>query len=536
MTCQSTLPRIGSIMQKRSGTIREMPIGLPNRPDWRISKMGYKFDANDDVWRLDGSLTINLGRMRILDDETHYGLRKALCRYAEELSANTTDSMFTYFNMYCDYTGEQSINVTGLTNWRASLTSETEYRLGALKSFLFAWNEWGYPGIDNDAVEYLDELTLKGVVKGKAVKNICPYSGPFTQNELAALLEWASNEFTVGGISLKQYAYFMTLAFTGRRSRQIRSLRAVDLICREDQYGFDYFVKFPRVKQQGIGFRGAFRPLSVNEDLYLILRNQSEASQAKVEDALGLKLPPSLRHEIPIFLAEDRISKLQGIEDLVACLEETPDYLHMTKNAAMGILKHVAVKNTARSERTGDFINFTSRRFRYTKGTNLARRGITGVALAVALDHTDTQNIDVYTANTEEMADHIDEIMAPILAPLAQAFAGTLIDSERDALRANDPHSRVKNGKSHNVGNCGTYSFCALGYRACYPCIHFQPWRDAPHEEVLQEVLAERKRQEELGISPNVIQSTDRLLLAVQQVILLCQQARIGILSEVEND
>jgi len=206
----------------------------------------------------------------------------------------------------------------------------------------------------------------------------------------------------------------------------------------------------------------------------------------------------------------------------------------MTKQQAAAVLRVVAIKNMARSERTGEFINFTSRRFRYTKGTNLARRGITGVALAAALDHTDTQNIDVYTENTEEMGQQISAIMAPILAPLAQAFAGKLINSERDALRANDPHSRVKNGISKTVGNCGTFAFCASGYRACYTCVNFQPWRDAPHEEVLNEILSERKRQEELQVSPNVIQSTDRLLLAVQQVILICQQAKSEARNEVQ--
>lgn len=504
------------------------------KPDWRISKMGYKFDRNDDIWRLDGSITLNLRRIRDLDDVTRDGFRKTLCRYAEELSAGAVDNSFSKFNMYCDHTGERNVTVIGLTKWRVSLTDETEWWLGALKAFLIAWNEWGHQGVGNDVVDYLDELTLKGMVKGKAVRNACPYSGPLTQIELGALLDWASNAFVKETIDLTQYAYFVTLAFTGRRSVQIRSLRSCDLIFRDDAKGHDHIVRFPRVKQHGVGFRKAFRSLSINEDLYLILQNQAEASQARVERILGKKLPAEILQEIPVFLAQDRIKKLRDTEHLLACLNETPDFLHLNRDGAMSLLRAVAVKNTARSERTGEFINFTSRRFRYTKGTNLARRGITGVALAVALDHSDTQNIDVYTENTEEMAEQIDAIMAPVLAPLAQAFTGKLIDSERDALRANDPHSRVKNKQAHAVGNCGTHAFCASGYRACYTCVNFQPWRDAPHEEVLEEIVTERKRQEELGISPNVIQSTDRLVLAVQQVILLCKQEKSEKQVEVE--
>ena len=504
--------------------------------DWRTSKMGYKFDFNESIWQLDGSLTLNLGRMRKMETQTSEGLRKTLCRYAEELSATTTSGLLANINMYFDYTGQDSITVKGLAKWRASLTDETECRLGALKAFLTAWNEWGHDGVNNEIVEYLDTLTLKGITKGKAVRRACPYSGPLTSNELGALLDWVSNAFNKGLVSLAQFSYFVALVFTGRRAVQIRSLRAIDLIHRNDANGHDYIVKVPRVKQPGVGFRKAFRSLSVTEDLYILLKNQSEASQVEVERILGKVLPEDLRREIPIFLHEDRVLDLKSLEQLKSWLTETPDFLHMTHNGSMAILKSVAVKNQARSERTGEVINFTSRRFRYTKATNLAKRGISGVALAMALDHSDTQHIDVYTANTEEMAEQIDEIMAPILAPLAQAFVGTLITTERDALRANDPHSRVKNDNNKSVGNCGTFAFCASGYRACYTCTNFQPWRDAPHEEVLEEILNERDRQRDAGVSSGVIGSTDRLLLAVQQVILMCKQKISETMVEVARD
>ena len=316
----------------------------------------------------------------------------------------------------------------------------------------------------------------------------------------------------------------MALVLTGRRYVQIRSLRSVDLVVREDSNGNDYVINCPRAKQRGVGFREQFTPLPINEDLYLLLHNQRNQSIQYVESCLGVKLSASQREQIPIFIEETRINKLSSVEDLETRLSNTPDYLHMAADSASELLRGVSVKNTACSERTGDYINFTASRFRYTKGTNLARRGISGVALAAALDHTDTQNIGVYTENTEETAKQIDEVMAPLLAPLAQAFSGKLIASERDAVRANDPNSRVKNGKSGNVGNCGTYAFCASGYRACYTCSSFEPWIEGPHEEVLNEILAEREKQKEIGISINVIQSTDRLLLAVQQVIVMCKQ------------
>jgi len=495
-------------------------------PDWRTSKMGYKFNRKHNTWQIDGSTTINHDLVQYLDDVTLDGFRSALCRYAEELSASTTENVMSNLKRYCHQTGESSINITGLTTWRSLLTEETEWWLGSLKGFIMAWNEWRFPGIDDQVVKYLSEIKLRGNPKGKAVSLSCPYSGPLTRTELGALLEWSSNAFISKTINLCQYTFFLSLALTGRRPVQIRSLRACDLAHKSDAKGSDYILSCPRAKQRGMGFRDSFRPLAINEDLYLLLDNQAKVSQAVIERILGQTLPTKIREQIPVFLESGRAVELRDIEHLVACLNETPDYLHMTEKTSYQVLQEIAVKNKARSERTGDFINFTARRFRYTKGTNLARRGITGVALAYALDQSDTQNIDVYTENTEEMAEQIDSVMAPILAPLAQAFSGTLINSEREALRANDPHSRVKNDKSHCIGNCGTHSFCASGYRACYTCINFQAWRDAPHEEVLEEIYNERKHQSELGLSRNVIQATDRLILAIEQVVSLCNQAK----------
>lgn len=496
------------------------------RSNISTSKMGYIFNVYDSIWRLDGSITVNLGNLPSnIDIDTAEGFRLSLCRYAEELSAGTTEHMFKFFKIFMEKeTTEGRFTLGNLTKYRASLDSDNEHLLGGVKSFLLAWHEWGYKGISNEVANYLKELKLKGIIKGKAVTGACPYSGPLTHNELGALIDWASNAFMQNELSLKEYSLFMALAMTGRRPAQIRSLRAVDLVIREDKNGNDYIINCPRAKQRGAGFREQFTPLPINEDLYLLLHNQRNQSILFVESCLGEEIPLSLREKIPIYIQESRVKRLNSVKELETIITDTPDYLHITRNSTSDFIRGISRKNQAKSERTGEYINFTAYRFRYTKATNLARRGISGVALAAALDHVDTQNIGIYTENTEETAKQIDGVMAPMLAPLAQAFSGKLIASERDALRANDPNSRVKNSSSRSVGSCGTYTFCASGYRACYTCSSFEPWIEAPHEEVLKQILAEREKQKELGVSNNVIQSTDRLLLAVQQVIIMCKQ------------
>jgi hypothetical protein len=159
-------------------------------------------------------------------------------------------------------------------------------------------------------------------------------------------------------------------------------------------------------------------------------------------------------------------------------------------------------------------------------GTNAARRGLSAFSIAKILGHNGIQNVKVYTENVKELTEEINEALAPVLAPLAQAFAGTLIASEADAIRANDPRSRIRNQKGDGVGNCGTYGFCAKGGRACYTCVKFQPWITDRHQVILNDLYDERKRLSEKGASKFVIQATDRLVLAITEVIQLCDKAK----------
>lgn len=490
------------------------------------SKMGYEFDLYSNHWILDGSVSFTLDFLTIFDEKTRLGLRLTLGRYAEELSASTTQSLITALKQYKSASGETNVNVKGLSKWRSMLSGEEEARMGRIKSFFLAWHEWGFEGIDSEVVKYLESLTLKGIIKGKPVKGACPFTGPFSVQEQGALLEWASGAFEKEQITLTQYSLFLCLILTGRRTVQLRSLRACDLLCDTSSSKPSYELNIPRVKQTGVGFREAFIKLPIPSDLYYVLKNQIDESVKHVENNIGESLPDRVKAQVPIFIQINRLNKHLTIQVFNREINSKPDFFHMSRGVAQEEIRKTSQLNFAYSERTGEIINFTSRRFRYTKGTNLSRRGIGGVTLAHALDHTDTQHISVYTQNTPEVAAIIDESMATALAPLAQAFAGTLIDSERDAIRGNDPHSRVKNEEQDNIGNCGSHGFCSSGFRACYTCVNFQPWKDAPHEEVREIVLEDRKRQQENGVSIFVIESTDRLLLAVEQVIQMCAKSK----------
>lgn len=492
------------------------------------SKMGYIFDFQSNNWKLDNSTSINFELLPEIEEPIKESFKNTLCRYAEDMSAKYTSSIFHQFIFFLRTTKSNKIDLKALSNFRSVLDAESEYKLAYLRAFFLSWYEYGYAGISPEVIDYLEKLTLKCNVRGKAVITKCPYSGAYTSNEQRALLDWCTNAFMDNVIGLNAFSAFVALLFTGRRPVQIRYLRFGDLIATEKKSGrsqsITYAINIPRAKQRGAKFREAFSQIEVNEDLYNLLLSQAHSSLEQIEKRLGQVLPLHLKEQVPIYLTEAGISDVSNLKVLTDRLEN--DYLHISAQGFSNLIQKICVLNQAKSERTSDFIYISARRFRYTKGTNLARMGISGVALAKALDHSDIQSISAYVENTTELADSINEMIAPALAPLAQAFAGTLINSERDAIRANDPHSRVKNHQAKAIGNCGTHAFCASGYRACYTCVKFQPWKDAPHDDVRHEIIAEREQQRSLGVSDLVIQSTDRLLLAVEQVIQMCETAK----------
>ena len=146
--------------------------------------------------------------------------------------------------------------------------------------------------------------------------------------------------------------------------------------------------------------------------------------------------------------------------------------------------------------------------------------------IAELLDHADTQNVDVYTANTPEFAAKLDEKLGFLMAPYARAFMGIVVDKEQDAKRGDDLSSRIRHNGA-GAGTCGTYGYCGANAPIpCYTCTNFQPWLDGPHEKVYQDLLNDRQRVYEITKDEAVTAALDRTIYAVAQVILRCQARR----------
>jgi hypothetical protein len=61
---------------------------------------------------------------------------------------------------------------------------------------------------------------------------------------------------------------------------------------------------------------------------------------------------------------------------------------------------------------------------------------------------------------------------------------------------------------------------------ACYTCGSFQPWKDGPHQILLERLLADRDRRIAAGGDGRFVSIHDATILAVADVITRIEAAR----------
>lgn len=501
------------------------PALVPERITARAN--GYYFMLHDKRWRLDKNYAIPVGVLyELLEPETLKGAINTLSFYARSWSAAHTHCIFGYFLAMIRATKASCINDIMLIGYRSSLDTAHEYRLGVISGFLKRWHSLGYPGVSKDVVRLLNGWRLKGGRKGDAVKRLDPLEGPLTDNELQAFNEAVVRAYEKSYITLAELAMALCVSHTGRRSIQVSQLRVVDILCGDNQKGEPFYIlNVPRAKQRSSFFRESFKPYAMTQELWAILSAQARNAVTLVENSLGFELQEADRQQIPLFPDLDVLAAVQSPYEFRQLL--TTDKLHITSSEITNTLQFIVAASDIRSERTGDLLHITARRFRYTTGTRAAREGFGELVIAELLDHTDTQNAGVYIKNIPEHVKKLDEAVGFQLAPYAQAFIGVLINSEKEARRGNDPTSRIRTEMGQGVGTCGEHGFCGANVPIpCYTCMHFQPWLDGPHEDVYQGLLNERERVKEITGDIQIAAVLDRSIIAVADVLMRCASRR----------
>ena len=493
-------------------------------PRMAVSKDNCEFDPACDRWTLSKEVTIYLGNViSLLAAPLQESYRNVMKYHAENYSSGYCKSIHSGVRIFLKTMDADNFSATALRNYRTRLGRDYRFRLGMIRAFLLRWHDQGYPGISDEAYEWLGSVRLGGNEKGRAVLSMDPHDGPFDDQELTAILAAVPQEYERGRIELATLACTLLLSYTGRRPIQLSLLQIGDFsqTITKDGRRIDV-VHLPRTKQRGQPPRTEFKHFWLAPDVYHVLKTQRNAVLEQAEARLG-ELPGSLTDQLPLFPNWNKFGEIRSVEQLRQALRKGALYVP-TRDIRADLEKIRVV-----SARTGQPLHITPKRFRYTLGTRAAREGYGAMVIAELLDHSDVQNARVYTRDHPNFRRKIDEAVGQQLVPLAQAFAGRLVDRETDARHGDDPSMRI-GAREQKVGTCGSHGFCGAEALACYTCMHFQPWVDAPHHKMLDWMLEHRQQMEDAGAGERVVSTIDPSILGVRAVMAACKARKAGLI------
>lgn len=493
---------------------------VPELPALARTQSGVEFDPRVDRWAYrDSAYNTSLDFTSLSGVTSSFveSAKLTLLWYAENMSQPHLVNMFmrlAHFLRSID-AGRASplseITSTELLNYKASLPQATSWYLGSLSGLLQKWHDLGYPGVSEDAVRLLKQLRIQGNRKGEAVLTHDPIDGPFSDIELESLQVALNTAYEQEKLGTESYLLAYLYMLLGQRSVQYAALKIRDVgVARSKDGTSVYTLRVPRAKQPNQLSRADFKDRVLIPQIGKLLVQHADEVRTVFESRLKDPL------DAPLFPAkQNRTGEPKGFE------------FHRTSQSLANSLQRALDKLHVMSERTGQPLSITARRFRRTMATRAAMEGHGELIIAELLDHTDTQNAGVYIEARPEIIERIDRAVAMHLAPMAQAFAGVIIDDESQATRAGDPSSRVSDPRidpsKKPMGSCGKHGFCGLlAPITCYTCQSFQPWLDGPHEAVLDFLLAERERLA-AKTDIRIASINDRTILAVAEVVRLCQ-------------
>lgn len=529
------------------------------------TRYGIEFDARDGWWPIDGKQGIDVESIRALVAPALQPGLEATLRFAASKYSWSTMAQFVWavkaFRKFCFPSGQVTAwKLADLRRYRVQLMAEFGHEdyLRHLRSLLVNWHGGKHAGVADSLIASLKDMRLKGTESGRAVRSMDPDSGPLTPDEFHHLLSGLFDAAERGMVTLGDFSLAYFHMVSGRRPIQSASLKCKDVVEMpgDPEPGLPngrpvYVLAVPRAKQRGHSLRETRRGIDLTLMNFQIFRAQREEVQHRFWEMLaeaGWEIQESdlrsLSLDLPLYpswtsVAEaiqlarqmrDRGRHGKALEALR--LDAQGMAWHRTSMSLSARVAEVCASVGSRN-RDGQPLKISVARLRHTKGTDLAREGLPSHLIAWLLDHSTSRSADIYVDNLPEHAAEIDRAVSnsATLQRFAQAFRGTLVDSEEDAIGGSNPESSRLAYRGKGAATCGHLKQCGLDGgvpHACYTCSHFQPWLDGPHEEFLAELLAERADLvSQLGEDNPVAKRRDKLIVAVQNVVQLCSARRV---------
>lgn len=488
---------------------------LPQIPASVTTRDGVMVDPRPDEWSIPslqrGSRRVNFSKFASLTATFRHKLKLEWALALEtSASASVANSFDRFFGFYQEELSHLShpcneIELAHILSYRAKLDSSTEWKMASVRSLLIGMAAHGYGACSIEVLDYLKQATFKNNVTGTSVRIRDPKNGAFNDTELLAMHSALNDAYANGQIDLCVYAMAWLFLAYGMRPIQIAALKEKDLVVSANANNDRrYALRIPRAKQGGV-IRDKFTMRYCSKPIGQLLT-------LLIERNCVLKTDPTVADgDWPLFIGDN--------EGVLPDLRYHVSASHIGNRLERSLSRIMDLKANAR-------------RFRMTMAQRAVDDGKDKYTVAEMLDHADTQCVGIYFEASPATVDRLDRHLAMELAPLAQAFAGVLVASPAGANCGDNARNRIydktlPNNVDRPLGVCGQMSFCGLHAPfACYTCRHFQPWLNAPHEEFLQALIGERDRMIAKGYSPKIYNIHRRTILAVAQVIKLCNPGR----------
>lgn len=399
---------------------------------------------------------------------------------------------------------------------------------GQQGSYLVAFRRWylwcldaDVEGFDEDVGVMLEDIVIASNPKGQAVLRHDPDAGPLTVSEFDDFSAALRAATAAKSLPLeKLLVAWLSLCF-GTNARNMLLLNEEDLIVTDlgtEQRFFE--IRLPRIKKRTVLPRSQFRTRQLAANVGNLFLEVIEQNQRRDQGANAT--PPAGKR--PLFRADEARDHLLGTP-----FEE--DRFRTPRFWVTNALKEVVGALNVRS-RTGAPLKISARRMRYTFATRLVQEGCSPLELADALDHSSTDHVMVYFNARLEAVEALDAALAKTLTPFAQK-CGQIVRSENEAVRGDDPRNSriyrtdVTSKRQTGVGTCGSYAWCHLmAPIACYTCLDFQPWLDGPHEEIMEDLLEERRRKLALGADVKWTSIHDETIKAIAKIVERCTEMK----------
>lgn len=477
-------------------------------PETAKTRDGRELSLRREPWSfvsLAGRHTFDFSVFGHFSKDVLYRLKFGILWYIQNKAASSASLYYNEFKVfYLSIIKQKNIMVdiiciSDLQEYRNSLGQRSEWRLAAVRTFLLNIDDLGFGITSQDALGYLEDVRLRGMVKGASIRVRDRNNGAFTSTELLTI-QTALNDAHAGGqIDLTQFAVTWLLLGYGIRPIQIAALKESDLVIARGEAGKFYALRIPRAKQRGQAIRTSFKTRYCSKQIGHLLEEVIRENR-KIRSAL----------------------RLSG--------DSWPMFMKRVDRCGVGFEYHFDARQMSImvSSVVSRLAGFAAnpRRFRITLAQRAVDDGKDKFTVADLLDHSDLQNVGVYYEASPSMVLRLDRHMAMTMAPLAQAFAGVIVRNQGDALRGADATRQIFDrsliNHSEPLGICGQMSFCGLTIPyACCTCRHFRPWVDGPHEEFLTALIDDRNRMESEGYSSKIYSIRDRTILAVAEVVQL---------------